>query len=63
MPTDFCESHAADYMKNEYEPEALRLWNLATVAEWNFQTNLTEYNAEQSVINRLSSSNCLYLMT
>ena len=44
-----CEAHAAEYMRNEYEPTIASLWRDATAAEWNFQTNLTDENAELSV--------------
>jgi hypothetical protein len=44
-----CEAFAADYMKNEYETTTSYLYNQATIAEWNYQTNLTDANGQNSV--------------
>ena len=44
-----CESFAADYMMNEYEKTTSYLYNQATIAEWIYETNLTEANGQNSV--------------
>jgi peptidyl-dipeptidase A len=44
-----CEPFAANYMENDYEVTTSNLYNQATIAEWNYETNLTEANAENSV--------------
>lgn len=44
-----CESFAADYMENEYETTTSYLYNQATIAEWNYETNLTEANGQNAV--------------
>lgn len=44
-----CEAFATDYMKNEYETTTSYLYNQATIAEWNYQTNLTDANGQNSV--------------
>ena len=46
---DYCESYASEYMYGEYENKTSNLYNKAAIAEWDFQTNLTDYNAEVSV--------------
>lgn len=45
----YCESFAAEYMAGEYEDKTSYLYNQATIAEWNYQTNLTEANGVNSV--------------
>lgn len=49
-----CESFAADYMENEYETTTSYLYNQATIAEWNYETNLTEANGQNAVKNRVN---------
>ncbi|KAK4008639.1 hypothetical protein OUZ56_013772 [Daphnia magna] len=44
----YCESFAAEYMAGEYEDKTSYLYNQATIAEWNYQTNLTEANGVNS---------------
>lgn len=44
-----CEAFAADYMMNEYETTTSYLYNQATIAEWNYETNLTDANGQNSV--------------
>lgn len=41
----YCESFASDYVYKTYETETSSLLNAATVADWNYNTNLTDENA------------------
>lgn len=42
---DYCESYAAEYVSVTYETETSGLLNVATIADWEYNTNLTEHNA------------------
>lgn len=44
-----CEDFAKAYMEGEYETNSSLLLNQATIAEWNYETNLTELNGNLSV--------------
>ena len=46
------ESNAKNYMANEYEPQLIALIQKSTLADWNYNTNLTDENALLSVRNR-----------
>jgi hypothetical protein len=52
-----CEAFAADYMANEYEKTTSYLYNQATIAEWNYETNLTDANGQNAVKNRVNLIN------
>lgn len=45
----YCESDAAAYMSGEYETTTSQLYNQATIAEWNYNVNITEANQEEAV--------------
>ena len=45
---DYSSEEAAIQFLKEYDLESLRLANEATVAAWNYNTNITEHNAKIS---------------
>lgn len=40
-----CEAYASEYVYVTYENETSTLLNAAVVADWDYNTNLTDYNA------------------
>jgi hypothetical protein len=44
-------------MANEYEKTTSYLYNQATIAEWNYETNLTDANGQNAVKNRVNLIN------
>ncbi len=45
---DYTSEEVAVRFLEEYDRESLRLANAATVAAWNYKTNITEHNAKLS---------------